>query len=313
MPLQNLIRTFLSFFLLYALFSACSENGQRDSFSTFEPESVDDLEGKSQRHSPELVTETIVIDGVTRTYLMFSPVSVGYPLPVIIDFHGGSGTAAGQYVTSNFEEIAQSEGIVVIYPQANVSTGSVWNTLHSDEGNKVADVDDFSFISVIIESLYSNSNIDTSRIYVSGYSNGAAMAYQIACHLNSRIAGFVVMSGLFPLEVQYPCDIRHETPGIIINGTADYERPMAGIEGYALPVRDAASWWATQNGSTQESIIEEDNIERTIYDTPNSTQIQLFVVEGGGHDWFNFTVDGMPMNTFIWDFLSDYEVTVNVE
>ena len=79
---------------------------------------------------------------------------------------------------------------------------------------------------------------------------------------------------------------------------------MTGIEGYALPVREAASWWAIQNGSTQESTLQDRNIERTIYETPSGTQIQLFIVEGGGHDWFTFDVDDVPMNEFIWEFLS---------
>ena len=46
------------------------------------------------------------------------------------------------------------------------------------------------------------------------------MAYQIACHLNDRVAGFVVHSGNFPLEEvisnEYPCDITGEIPGLIL-------------------------------------------------------------------------------------------------
>ena len=174
-----------------------------------------------------------------ESYLTYFPSVTSDLIPVIIDFHGGAGTAEGQYITSNFIEIADlgNFGKWSFILKQTSRTGSVWNTLHSDEGNKVAGVDDFGFIAAIIESLELNPNIDTSRIYVSGYSNGAAMAYQIACHLNEYIAGFVVMSGLFPLEDEYPCVITHETAGIIINGTSDYERPMTGIEGYTMPVR----------------------------------------------------------------------------
>ena len=298
-------KIFISLLFCFILFSACSTDNQTGFSPTIE-EIIDEKTGEPNPtvRSSGLETNSISVNQTTRTYLTYSPSVTSGLVPVIIDFHGGAGTAEVQYVTSNFVEIADREGILVIYPQADVQAGSVWNTLHSEEGNKVAGVDDFGFIAAIIESLDSNPNIDTSRIYVSGYSNGAAMAYQIACHLNNDIAGFVVMSGLFPLEVEYPCDIMHETPGIIINGTSDYERPMTGIEGYALPVREAASWWATQNGSTQESTIQDRNIERTTYETPSGTQIQLFIVEGGGHDWFTFDVDDVTMNEFIWEFLS---------
>ena len=301
-------KIFISLLFCSISFSACSTDNQNG----FSPNIEEDIIEKDEEPNPTvrstgLETNSILVNQTTRTYLTYWPSVTSGLVPVIIDFHGGAGTAEAQYITSNFTEIADREGIFIIYPQADVRTGSVWNTLHSDEGNKVANVDDFGFVSAIIESLDSNPDIDTSKIYVSGYSNGAAMAYQIACHLNNDIAGFVVMSGLFPLETEYPCDITHETAGIIINGTFDYERPMTGIEGYALPVRDAAGWWASQNGSTLERTIEYGNIERTTYETASGTQIQLFVVEGGGHDWFDFGVDGMSMNSFIWDFLSKYQ------
>ena len=298
-------KIFISLLFCFILFSACSTDNQTGFSPTIE-EDIDEKTGEPNPtvRSSDLETNSISVNQTTRTYLTYWPSVTSGLVPVIIDFHGGAGTAEVQYITSNFVDIADREGILVIYPQADVRAGSVWNTLHSEEDNKVAGVDDFGFIAAIIESFDSNPNIDTSRIYVSGYSNGAALAYQIACHLNNDIAGFVVMSGLFPLEVEYPCDITHETPGIIINGTSDYERPMTGIEGYALPVREAASWWAIQNGSTQESTIQDRNIERTTYETPSGTQIQLFIVEGGGHDWFTFDVDDVPMNEFIWKFLS---------
>jgi polyhydroxybutyrate depolymerase len=296
-----------SLLFCFVSFLACSADSQSGFSPTKEEETIEKADKGTQIvRSSGLETNSISVNQTIRTYLTYSPSVTSGLIPVIIDFHGGAGTAEEQYITSNFIEIADREGILVVYPQADVRAGSVWNTLHSDEGNKVAGVDDFGFIAAIIESLDLNPTIDTSRIYVSGYSNGAAMAYQIACHLNDDIAGFVVMSGLFPLEAEYPCVITHETAGIIINGTSDYERPMTGIEGYALPVRQAASWWAIQNESTQETIIQDENIERTTYETEAGTQIQLFIVEGGGHDWFTFYVDDMPMNEFIWEFLSNF-------
>ena len=210
-------KVFISLLFCFILFSACSTDNQTGFSPTIE-EDIDEKTGEPNPtvRSSDLETNSISVNQTTRTYLTYWPSVTSGLVPVIIDFHGGAGTAEGQYITSNFVDIADREGILVIYPQADVRAGSVWNTLHSDEGNKVADVDDFGFITAIIESLDSNPDIDTSRIYVSGYSNGAAMAYQIACHLNNDIAGFVVMSGLFPLEAEYPCAITHETAPIII-------------------------------------------------------------------------------------------------
>ena len=288
--------------------------------STTEPVPVHQEKTKEVENSPvetyrqpvgDLVPNTLNVDGIERSYLSYIPVGLMDNIPVIIQFHGGSGTSKEAYYREgNLNGVADSEGILMIYPQADISTGSVWNTLHSDEGNKVS-ADDFGFIAAIIDRLGEDNRIDTSHIYVAGYSNGAAMAYQIACHLNDRIAGFVVHSGNFPLEEvinnEYPCDITGETPGLIFNGTADMTRPLEGIPTYAVSVRDGAMWWAEQNNSVSETTSQDGNIERTVYASEAGTEVQLFIVEGGGHDWFNFDVDGLPMNEFIWDFLSEYQ------
>ena len=286
--------------------------------STTEPVPVHQEKTKEVENSPvetyrqpvgDLVPNTLNVDGIERSYLSYIPVGLMDNIPVIIQFHGGSGTSKEAYYREgNLNGVADSEGILMIYPQADISTGSVWNTLHSDEGNKVS-ADDFGFIAAIIDRLGEDTRIDTSHIYVAGYSNGAAMAYQIACHMNERIAGFVVHSGNFPLEEvtnnEYPCNIAGETPGLIFNGTADMTRPLEGIPTYAVPVRDGAQWWAEKNNSVSKTTSQDGNIERTIYASEAGTEVQLFIVEGGGHDWFNFTIDGMPLDVFTWEFFAN--------
>ena len=286
--------------------------------STTEPVPVHQEKTKEVENSPvetyrqpvgDLVPNTLNVDGIERSYLSYIPVGLMDNIPVIIQFHGGSGTSKEAYYREgNLNGVADSEGILMIYPQADISTGSVWNTLHSDEGNKVS-ADDFGFIAAIIDRLGEDNRIDTSRIYVAGYSNGAAMAYQIACHMNERIAGFVVHSGNFPLEEvtnnEYPCNIAGETPGLIFNGTADMTRPLDGIPTYAVSVRDGAQWWADQNDSVSKTTSQDGNIERTIYASEAGTEVQLFIVEGGGHVWFNFTIDGMSLDVFTWEFFAN--------
>lgn len=274
------------------------------------PQTTLEVEVTTSAKSPVLESRSIIVGDSEREFLVQFPAEISGSAPVIIDFHGGGASAIDQYFTSNFSQLSHREEVVIVYPQANESKGSVWNTLRSQDGNKVAEVDDFGFIGSIIETLQLNPTIDASRIYVSGYSNGAAMAYQIACHLNSDIAGFVVMSGLFPVENKHPCLITHETPGIIMNGIRDRERPMSGIDGYARSVREGASWWALQNGASEGIVETYAGVERSVYESTSGTQIQLFIVEDGDHVWFDFEVDGQPMSDFIWDFLSNYQTPV---
>jgi polyhydroxybutyrate depolymerase len=273
------------------------------------PRTTLEVEVTTFAKSAALESRSTTVGDSEREFLVQFPAEISGLTPVIIDFHGGGVSAIDQYFSSNFSRLSDRQEVVLVYPQANESTGSVWNTLHLQDGNKVAEVDDFSFIGSIIETLKLDPRVDASKIYVSGYSNGAAMAYQIACHLNSDIAGFVVMSGLFPVEDEHPCLITHETPGIIVNGARDRERPLSGIEGYTRSVREGASWWALQNGASEGVIETYAGVERTVYESASGTQIQLFVVENGEHVWFDFEVDGQPMTDFIWDFLSSYQTS----
>ena len=55
----------------------------------------------------------------------------------------------------------------------------------------------------------------------------------------------------------------------------------------------------SQNGVTEGVVRTFDGVEQTVYESTSGTQIQLFVVEGGGHVWFDFEVDGQSMTDFI--------------
>ena len=46
------------------------------------------------------------------------------PMPVILNFHGGSGTADYQIATSDMRSLADSEGFIVIYPEGALTTAS---------------------------------------------------------------------------------------------------------------------------------------------------------------------------------------------
>ena len=207
--LSIILKTFITSLILFFSSVACSTTE-----TTTEPGPVVEEKIKEIENSPvetyrqpvgDLVPNTLSIGGTERSYLSYIPVSLSDNIPVIIQFHGGSGTSKGAYYgEGNLNGVADSEGILMIYPQAEISTGSVWNTLHSDEGNKVS-ADDFGFIEAIIDFLDEDSRIDTSRIYVAGYSNGAAMAYQIACHLNDHIEHQGDIDPIRPI-------IRHDIP-----------------------------------------------------------------------------------------------------
>ena len=64
-------------------------------------------QSKTITDTPDLIANSIVIDGVTRTYFVYIPDAFAdvEKLPLIIDFHGGSGTAESQYYSVSYTHL----------------------------------------------------------------------------------------------------------------------------------------------------------------------------------------------------------------
>ena len=304
--------------------SACSEDedtsnnettGSNDSSST----SDGDSPTNTDRPEPTmgLSTQSLVHDNLTREYDLYVPSSYdgSEAFPVLLNFHGGTGTSQEQMYIADMRNLADEEGFLLIYPQAARESGETnWNTLRSAELSKL-EADDFGFIEALIDSLAANYVVDTSRVYATGYSNGAGFSYALACQLSDKIAAVAPVSGLMPIDAsEYPCSPTHPTSIMIFNGTQDYERPYSGIDGYLLSVDEAVSFWTGYNNlnDTAEMTTINDGgltIERYAYSGGDGgVELRLYRVVGGGHYWFEFPDDGMAHNQMIWNFLSRFNL-----
>ena len=123
-------------------------------------------------------------------------------------------------------------------------------------------------------------NIDATRVYATGYSNGGGFAYGLACQLSDRIAAIAPVSASMWFQMVADCDATHPTAVAIFNGTQDFERPYDGYPEYLLPVEDAVSFWTTHNAITtppaMDSIISgRMTVERNLY-TGETEMLLLF-------------------------------------
>ena len=185
-------------------------------------------------------------DGLNREYVLHVPDAYNGddPVPLVFNLHGGSGTATGQRYVSEMDQVADSAGFIVVYPQGSFVNGySYWNSMIATEGSK-GTADDVGFISILIDEISSNYNIDLSKVYACGYSNGGDMAISLACYLSDKISAVAPVSGLMSQESDSLCEPNQTTGVFIINGTADNERPYSGINDYYLSVDNALEYWS---------------------------------------------------------------------
>ena len=91
---------------------------------------------------------------------------------------------------------------------------------------------DVRFISELIDTLEAAYNIDPTRIYANGLSNGGGMAFALSCTLSHRIAAVGMVAAAQTLPWSW-CTDHRPVPMIAFHGTAD---PMIPYEG--RPVAD---------------------------------------------------------------------------
>ena len=185
---------------------------------------------------------TILHNGITREYILYVPeiYSDNVPVPLLINFHGGGGTATGQMYVADMRPIADTANFILVYPQGlELGTGGSthWNSLLVSDSNK-SSVDDFGFIDALIGDLLLTYNIDSTRLYATGFSNGADMSFTLGCYLQNKIAAVAPVSGLMLNNPNANCSLSIPTGIMIAHGTSDSSRPIGGIEGYYASINE---------------------------------------------------------------------------
>ena len=175
-------------------------------------------------------SETIVVNGTTRNYLLTTPApSVPSPIPVrttrtttppsgatarplVVDFHGLSEGATLHSLTSQFGTLGQKDGFVAVFPNGT-GTPLQWNVTNQSSTNP-----DLAFITQMLKQIEATECIDTSRVYASGFSDGAYLVSMLACTMSGTFAAIGAVSGL---QFPRPCHTTRPVPIITFHGTAD--------------------------------------------------------------------------------------------
>jgi polyhydroxybutyrate depolymerase len=130
------------------------------------------------------VTHSLSYGGQERTYILHIPSSydAARPTPLVIVFHGFGLNAEEMIRITGFNVQADARGFLVVYPNGSGRTSS-WNGGDCCGEAAIKQVDDVGFVGALIEELAKSFNLDARRVYAAGFSNGAIMAYRLACDL----------------------------------------------------------------------------------------------------------------------------------
>jgi polyhydroxybutyrate depolymerase len=145
----------------------------------------------------------------SRSFLVHLPPGFAErgPLPVLLAFHGGGGSAQGFQKYAGLDAVADREGFAVVYPDGSGRLGRrllTWNAGGCCGRASKDRIDDVGFALRVLGDLSRDLSLDQTRIYATGHSNGAMMAYRLAAEAADRIAAIAPVAGAMQLETLAP-------------------------------------------------------------------------------------------------------------
>jgi len=254
-------------------------------------------------------------DGIVRNYDLLVPAQTTSPPAVIIDMHGTFGSSNGQRSISGFDSLVEQEQLVIIYPD---STGNEWTVYGFGNG-----ADDSGFLRALVNAVDEEIDIDNSRVYATGHSNGGTMAQSLICNSADVFAAIVSFDAPIPASVLPPCTLDSAVPLMLVRSRVDELIPFNGgmtesVDGQSVEVlsaEDERDVWAASNscqGTQPDSFTQPGtNTACSEYTVcADGSRVKMCATEStGSFGHFSYqNIDEVNFAAMAWDFMNDFSL-----
>lgn len=263
----------------------------------------------------------IEVDGMARTYRLFVPsgLTTDDSVPLLVGLHGGGGSGQQYATSSGWEEVAERERFVAVFPDG---TGPIptWNAGECCGFAAREDVDDVGLMAALIDQLADEMPIDTDSVVATGHSNGSTMSYRLACELADEVVAIGMQAAPLTFE---RCAPSEPVSVLHVHGADDPNVPVGGgvgsrgISGLDWPaVREGVDTMAAASGCEPDPQAETTGgVTTTTWSgCDDDTEVEMVIVAGGGHGWMrpggsgqrgdSVDVGDFDSTETIWAFLS---------
>ncbi len=276
-------------------------------------------------------TRSLAVGGRKRTYHVHVPPQyrMEKPAPVVLALHGATMTGPLMAWFSGLNQKADQAGFLAVYPNGTGPRLSyTWNGGNCCGSAVRDDVDDVAFIRAVLDDLATAYHIDPRRVFVTGLSNGAVLAYRLASELSDRIAAVAPVAG--PMGTA-TCDPKRSVPVLHFHGTDDEFAPFKGGVGRRsvfktdfYSVERTIRAWMKADGCKEEPKTEElpdkakdgtKVTKKTYSGGKDGAEVVLVVIEGGGHTWpgrgpglkvLGKATGNVSANDLMWEFFEKH-------
>ncbi len=241
--------------------------------------------------TPGASTHTLRHGALERSYRLYVPAAVaasGAKVPLVVALHGGLGTPEQFAAASRFESLADAEHFIVVFPAGVERT---WNGGACCRPATVLSVDDTGFLAALIEQLQAALPIDSGRVLVTGHSNGAIMAFRLACERPDVVDAVVPVAGSIEID---RCQPSRPVPLLDIHGDADRNHPLEGGQGdrsvanvdFRSTAATMAAWSAAMGCAEPPLTRTEGALTTSAWQgCRDGVRTELLVIAGADHPW----------------------------
>ncbi len=239
--------------------------------------------------------------GLTRKYIVYVPASYdpATPTPLLFCFHGSSQLTQMFCITGSnvkhsdevsifpseagFQRISDEKNVILVMIQGFSNS---WNSGDCCGLAQLFNLNDVALVRAIFLEIQQHLNVDRSRVYAVGFSNGAFFANRLACEASDIFVGIVSGSGGIHLNPLKKCAPSNNVNVLEIHGTWDFSVAY-------FDAKKSVAYWAKKNGcsvtSSNASFLfnKEGDTQCISYEGCNENgHVTFCTVERGGHCWF---------------------------
>lgn len=243
---------------------------------------------------------SLLYAGQTRQFIVHVPRSYAAtrPTPLVLSFHGGGGNMRIQAEDRFYGHISQAEaaGFIAVFPNgySRFPGGrlATWNAGNCCAAARDQQSDDVGFVRALIQHLHGQLNIDRSRIFADGMSNGAMMAYRLACDMPETFRAIAAVAGTDNTRQCAPgrgVSVLHiharDDQMVLFNGGSGRDSPQVA-DFVSVPASIAK--WVGLNAcqATPRRVLELPGAYCEAYSgCRDGAEVRLCVSENGGHAW----------------------------
>ena len=221
-----------------------------------------------------------------------------HPVPLVILLHGYGASGAIEEAYMNLTPLSDERGFLYAYPDGtpDLDGNRFWNATDACCNFFDARVDDSVYLTEVILDIEARYSILPRQVFIIGHSNGAFMAYRMACDHADLVSGIVSLAGAM-WEDAASCQPSQPVSILEIHGTDDPLVPFDGgsLLGRAFPstattVSDWLAFDGCSDGGTSLPNLDLDSklsgAETTVTrygECKPRISAELWTIVGGGH------------------------------